>query len=192
MEASVSTTIKYDKLHEALLKVDANADAAESHGMLCGLICGTGETIKDKWLEQILGQVEQGNLLMREAQTTLDGVHQATLEQITDGNFELELVLPDDEQTLDTRIGELGEWCQGFLIGLSLAGVSDVSKLPGEAGEIVSDLLEITRAGYDPAEDEEVNENAYAEVVEYVRIGVLVIYNELHHQHQKMATKTLH
>jgi uncharacterized protein YgfB (UPF0149 family) len=54
-----------------------------------------------------------------------------------------------------------------------------MKQLPGEVGEIVRDLIEITRAGVDADQDEQANESAYAELVEFVRVGVQLLFEEL-------------
>ena len=57
--------------------------------------------------------------------------------------------------------------------------MSDARTLPGEAGEIVRDLSEITRVGVDAEDSLESNEGAYAELVEFVRVGVQLLFEEL-------------
>jgi len=52
--------------------------------------------------------------------------------------------------------------------------------MPEDAREITEDLLQISRAHFDPEEEPpEEGETAYAEVVEYVRMGVFVVFSEL-------------
>jgi uncharacterized protein YgfB (UPF0149 family) len=48
-----------------------------------------------------------------------------------------------------------------------------------EAGEIIRDLTEITHVGVEGDEQTEENEVAYAEVVEFVRVGVQLLFVEL-------------
>ena len=93
--------------------------------------------------------------------------------------MELELLLPADEQPIDVRTAALAQWCQGFLYGLGAGSVADASDLPGDVGEIVRDLGEISRAGVDATQDEESNEAAYTELVEFVRVGVQLLFEEL-------------
>jgi uncharacterized protein YgfB (UPF0149 family) len=45
--------------------------------------------------------------------------------------------------------------------------------------EVVRDLTAITRVGADPDESEEENEQAYAELVEFVRVAVQLLHEEL-------------
>jgi uncharacterized protein len=51
--------------------------------------------------------------------------------------------------------------------------------LPGDIGEVVRDLTEITHVAADSAESLESNEGAYAELVEFVRAGVQLLFDEL-------------
>ncbi len=74
----------------------------------------------------------------------------------------------------------LGEWCQGFLYGLGTGvAVPEASQLPGDAAEVLRDMTEITHVDVDPADDAESNEAAYAELVEFVRVGVQLLYDQL-------------
>ena len=50
---------------------------------------------------------------------------------------------------IEERTQALTAWCTGFLYGLGTSGAADPQRLPGELGEIVRDLTEITRAGVD-------------------------------------------
>ena len=76
----------------------------------------------------------------------------------------------------------LGHWCEGFLHGLVAAEHSDAlrERLAAEPlSDIIKDLLQITRAGLDEESDEEDNESAYVELVEYVRVAAQLCYEEL-------------
>ena len=82
---------------------------------------------------------------------------------------------------MELQVNALGEWCQGFLIGLSLGGVEDFQALPDDAKEIARDLVEIARAGtsYELSGLED-DEEAFVELVEFIRVGALLINEELH------------
>ena len=45
--------------------------------------------------------------------------------------------------------------------------------------DIIRDMLQITRAGIDEESDDEDNEAAYAEIVEYIRVAAQLAYEEL-------------
>ena len=86
--------------------------------------------------------------------------------------------MPDDDQPLRRRVEALSNWCQGFLLGLGLGGVREGSGLPGDSQEVMRDFAEISRLGHGDGNKEE-EESAYAEIVEYVRMAVLLVYEEL-------------
>jgi uncharacterized protein len=104
-------------------------------------------------------------------------------------------LLPDDDQALDLRVDALAQWCQGFLYGLATRPALDLNQASPELREVVSDLIQISRAGVeaDVGTDEEADENAYMELVEYVRAGAQLVFLELHAPEQPEETPgTLH
>jgi hypothetical protein len=105
-------------------------------------------------------------------------------------------LLPGDDASIGDRTSALGEWCQGFLYGLGTgAGLPEASELPGEAAEVVRDMTEITHVDVDPEDDPETNEAAYAELVEFVRVGVQLLYEHLQPLREPAPTgprETLH
>jgi uncharacterized protein len=89
-------------------------------------------------------------------------------------------LLPDDETGLPARVRALSAWCEGFLFGLSSGAPLNMKQCSPEMKEIVRDFTEFTHAGLGDEEDAEVEETAYAELVEYIRVGAQLIYMELH------------
>ena len=126
-------------------------------------------------IQQLLAQERS----LAEAAAALEGLFTATAAALTQPDMEFEPLLPADEQPIDVRTAALAQWCQGFLYGLGAGAITDASELPGDAGEIVRDLSEISRAGVDATQEEESNEAAYAELVEFVRVGVQLLFEEL-------------
>jgi uncharacterized protein YgfB (UPF0149 family) len=51
--------------------------------------------------------------------------------------------------------------------------------MPGDAGEVVRDMTQITRAGVDMGDGVEGNAAALEELIEYVRMGVQLVFEEL-------------
>jgi len=165
----------YRRIQELLAQEHALAGAAEAHGMLGGCLCGAAGYRFEDWLREILPEGRAGVA----SGATLRELYDATAAALVSPDMEFTPLLPDDEEPLDVRTAALAEWCQGFLYGLGSGAITDAGELPGEAGEIVRDLTEITRAGVDAGEADESNENAYAELVEFVRVGVQLLFEEL-------------
>lgn len=182
----------FEKIERALQHLSADIAAAEFHGTLCGILC-TGSGKLDEWFMKSFPPADASDVLSQEAAKELIAVCQESTRQLNDPNCDFHLLLPDDESDLNVRLEALGEWCQGFLIGLAQAGISDYDKLPEEAGEICQDLLEIAQASNYALESDDEDEASYTDLEEYVRVGVLLINEEL--QPQKQAPKsppTLH
>ncbi len=176
------------QLESLLFDVDAALGAIESHGALCGMLCAQGSVVAAQWMLHVLGEHEESNKSLQQAGKKLLQIHQLSVEQMNDNNAEFELMLPDDDEPLEARVEGLGVWCQGFVYGLTIGGIKENTELPEDSKELIKDIVEISRAGYvvdEEAEmavledDDEDDEVAYMEVSEYVRMGILLIYEEL-------------
>ncbi len=170
----------YVILASALDKLDTEITPSEVHGTLCGLLCANDNAGVDVWRQALWPNQPGGDLLAAEAREIFQQTHDITRRQLSDPTCEFQMLLPDDNDGLEARVNALGDWCQGYLIGLSLGGVTDFAPLPEDAREITKDLLEIARAGTSyELEGSEEDENAYVELVEYLRVGVLLVNEEL-------------
>ena len=181
-----TSTCSYYELEERLNSAAAVSGAAEAHGVLCGIICAGGKASHDAWLDHLLGE---GNTLSAAAQDCselLEGLQAEILRQFNDDSFIFALLLPGDDASLLQRTQALSRWCAGYLYGLALGGMRDDATLPGDLGEVIKDFYEISNADFisDPTDDE--NESAYMEIMEYVRMSVLLMYEEL----QSVPTST--
>jgi hypothetical protein len=165
----------YTEIERVLTDERSMTDAAEAHGTLTGCLCAAIGYRFEDWLLEILPE-GRADLLSRQ---TLRTVYLDTAGALEGTEMEFELLLPEDEELLEARTNALAQWCQGFLYGLGTSVVQDESGLPGEIGEIVRDLTEITHVAVDAGQSEESNESAYAELVEFVRVGVQLVFDEL-------------
>ena len=98
-----------------------------------------------------------------------------TLAQLCDEALAFQPLLPADEAALHERVEALSQWCQGFLYGLGESGWSPGPAASEDVQEILRDLYKIARAGVSKGEENEEGERAYAELVEFVRVSVLLI-----------------
>lgn len=186
----------YLTISSALDKLETEVTPGEVHGTLCGLLCADVGASADVWQDNLWPHkpMDKNDLLTAEALETLNQLHDITRLQLNAPDCDFELMLPDDDDPMETRVNALGDWCQGFLVGLTLGGVKDFSPLPEDAREVANDLVEIARAGtsYD-LEGSEEDENAYTELVEYLRVGILLINEELQPTRASLQTdSTIH
>lgn len=174
--------VTFDVLDSTLRRCGSSWDAAQSHGLLTGRLATAGIPAAPDWLLQVLEGTDEANALRTECQRVLDLLYQATYWQLSERLSEFEPLLPGDEDDVALRAEALGRWCEGFLHGLVSAEQSDAlrQRLAAEPlSDIIKDLLQITRAGLDEESDEEDNEAAYVELVEYVRVAAQLCYEEL-------------
>lgn len=168
-------TASYAEIQKVLHEAHSLADAAEAHGTLTGSFCAAVGYGFSEWLQEILPEGQANPEVSR----TLQELFTDTAEALSASEMQFEPLLPQDEEPIDARAAALGQWCQGFLYGLGVSALPDASQLPGEVGEIVRDITEISRVGVDRAESDESNESAYSELVEFVRVGVQLVFEEL-------------
>jgi uncharacterized protein YgfB (UPF0149 family) len=165
----------YDALEQALSGPQAPLAAAEAHGVLCGALSAANSYSLNSWLDEALGD-EQTAAPSREV---LAAVYEHTERVLSAGDMDFNPLLPDDDAPLQLRVAALSEWCGGYLYGLGAGGMRGLDDLAGEVGEVLRDFTEISRAEIGAGDPEDVNESAYAELVEFVRAGTQLVYDEL-------------
>jgi len=181
----------FDSVNQALLRLNADIEAAELHGTLSGLLCVMGNNASEH-LAQLIPKGAKGDALDKEAYDLVNICPVHILNALNDPEFGYELLLPSDEHDLAERTEAMAEWGHGFLSGLAIAGIQDFAKLPKEASEFCQDLGEIARAGISEMELSEEDEVAYEELVEYLRVGVLLIYELLNPSSSASPSEQVH
>jgi len=143
----------YITITAALEKLDTEVTPSEVHGTLTGILCAITSAKAELWQHNLWPHMshDSGDLLAAEALEVFNQLHDTTRLQINDPNCEFQLLLPVDDDHIDNRVNALGDWCQAYLVGFSSYSL----------------------------EGNEEDENAYAELVEYIRVGVLLINEEL-------------
>lgn len=172
----------FDQLNDLLKRANSDVSASESHGILCGLLCSSGtQAIEKLWISQLIDDdYSEDNSTIKELLEAAQTLHQEAVRQINHETLEFNLLMPDVEDSLESRTNNLASWCLGFNYGLGIGGYKE-SASSTDVVELVRDFNEIARAGYDDMslEDGEEEEEAFAEIEEYVRLGVLLIMEEL-------------
>lgn len=169
----------FHDLDNALATVGAHMGASECQGLLCGLLSGKDRIDAAHWIAQVLEDTEPKGDPARTVLELLALTWQETIRGLEDSSLALELLLPEDGAEIAFRAQALGRWCQGFLYGV---GQADQGELPGPVREAVTSLADIARIDSENAED--ADEDAYAELVEFVRVAVLLI-----REHMRPSTR---
>lgn len=178
MSVLIGPYMDFDQVSEALSHYPELDSPALLQGMLVGLMCGDNDIKESVWIKKILEEAEVKSV----KESFLVVLHELYLETdktLNGSGFELSLCLPDDNESLGFRASMLGQWCEGFLYGMGLAGKTD-QQLTGEIGELFRDFSDIARIEINDLEDAtDQEESDFMELVEFVKVGVLTINEDL-------------
>ncbi len=173
--------IDIERVQKNLTTLGSEASPSEAHGTLCGLLCGRADLEPQEWLALTTTEaeaIEQGDILAAEAAEWLSELFFQTVAALSDNNLNFYPLLPEDDSET-VQLEAIAQWAQGFLMGLSLAGIEKFTDYPEEVGEFVEAMTSISSADdYDLAGDNS-DEEAITELVEFIRIGVLLVNEEM-------------
>ena len=147
-------------------------DAAELHGSLCGWIAAGG-AIDGAWLGKVLADPA---LPQVPPESVLDRMARTSAAQFEDRDFAFDLLMPGADALLAERSGALFAWCRGFLGGFGLAA-GPQPPLSEESREALSDLARLAAATAQEEGDQD-DEDALAEIEEFVRVAALLLHGD--------------
>jgi uncharacterized protein YgfB (UPF0149 family) len=147
-----------------------------------GAVCAGGAVAARRWLSDLLDD-EQLAASPAALVDDLEEVVDTTVKMLDDADLKFEPLLPADDVPLADQVEALAAWCQGFLsgVGSTAPGIAGRSTASDAVGEILRDFAEISRAGLseDEAEGRGQPDFALAEIHEYVRVSVQIVFEEL-------------
>jgi hypothetical protein len=168
-------SVAFADVARALAAGASSVHAAEAHGCLCGALCLRPDYSLAEWLDEILPEPAAGG----DAAAPFAALFEESAGVLARPDMEFEPLLPDDDLPLSERTAALAAWCQGFLYGFGASGTAARIALPEPVTEVLRDLTQICHAGSVGTEEPEVEEEAYAELVEFLRAAVQIVYEEL-------------
>jgi yecA family protein len=167
----------YDQIDERLSDSPLHPTAAEAHGMLSGLICAGVPSAAEVWLDELFAEADREGVPNAETRELLNIFAERTRERIEAPELEFAPLLPEDECSLPERAVALYDWARGFVYGLGIAGLKQ-DDLSEQGREAFGDLAEITRLDLDALDEGEENEEALAEIQEFVWVAALLLYED--------------
>jgi len=170
-------TVSHSGLNQLLLSQKLITDASEVHGIIAGMLAAGMPLESKEWLPAIEDFTNQKEVFPDECSDVLKELYTQTVEQLIDTDFSLSLLLPDDNAPVSERAGCLLVWVQGFLLGFGLYQ-DDLTKCSADVKEAMEDFSQIARMEEDLEETEE-SEQALFEILEYVRVSVMLCFSEL-------------
>lgn len=175
-------SLDYDRLRNSLADAGAVVAPAELHGGVCGALCAGGPPAAKRWLTDCLDDLDP-RATTAEMAEELDELVDSSSRMLADDELSFEPLLPGTDAPLEEQVEALALWCQGFLGGVGTTA-PHAGRNPVEGAslaEILADFAEISRAA--PSESEAAGEGqpdfALAEIQEFVRVSVHIVFEEL-------------
>ena len=176
---------KFDDVNRALEILSSSASISESHGLLCALLSKKAEISLNAWLHSLTtNNVDLKNIDIDKSYAILKKLYAGTKKQLDLGDFSLELLLPSDNELFHERLSAMVSWVEGYISGLGLFNIK-LENLTNQAIEGIHDLVEISKLDVNQDNANEVDESSYIELVEFIKIIVLLIHDE-YSQHEKI------
>ena len=170
--------IDYYELEKILADENAGVRAAECHGFVCAVICTSNDIDQDMVKHYLLAD-ELQDLMQKSCNFIMDLAMELS-EQMLSTDMDMQLMLPDEDSTLKTRCEALVEWCQGFLSGLGVGGLNQ-SELPDDCRTLIDDLYKVSLLETGDLDKQgEQGEKDLMELIEYIRMGAIYLYDECH------------
>ncbi len=171
----MTSSLVFNEVAQALAAGGSSVHAAEAHGCLCGALCVRGGFAYGDWLDEILPDT----VTLPDREGPLADLFEQSAAVLAAPDMEFDPLLPEDDAPLEERVDALSAWCQGFLYGFGSARASGRPAPAGEVAEVLADFAEISRGGSVATDAMEIEEDAYVELVEFLRVGVQLVYDEL-------------
>jgi uncharacterized protein YgfB (UPF0149 family) len=149
---------------------------AEVHGILTGQLCSGVATFDP---EDLGGLMEQPQQLVPVVCKLIERLWNESTEHLAHIDYHFHPLLPSDESPLMDRVNALGAWCDGFMVGFAAGYIGPDSALTSEAREILGDFGQFAAISEDGSELTEQDEVDYMELVEYVRMATITLFQQL-------------
>ena len=173
--------VQYEALSDLFEEAGLVLSPSELHGELCSLLCVVGVSrLPDAWYKESIGAENLRLPVADQVGFELKTLCSETRSQLVGPEMQFMPLLPNENCAIGKRVEAFGEWCHGFLSGVGLGGASLGPGTPDHVKEFLSDLDAFSRIGL--SAEENANEIAtdfmLAELIEYVRVGVQLVFEE--------------
>jgi uncharacterized protein len=167
----------FESLEHRLLLGNTPFSPGYIHGMMMGILC-ISQDLPHKCWQRLQGEIPYLDAKIGAGSELFEKLFLLSLSDLEDFEGGVRLMLPQDDSLLAYRIEALADWCDGFLAGIELADKQSKVLLQHPlVKEIVADFNQVKEVSLF-ARDSQANEKAYAEIIEFIRISIQLIYAE--------------
>ncbi len=176
MSQSSKQQTSLQQLTTALDMSEIGATASECHGIICGLICGGINVEDNSWSGAFNDLMNDGMGLPIDLKNVLQNLFEVSANEFIGGEYQVKLLLVNDEQPLSKIALSLAQWSESFMAGFAIGNESK-KKLSKEINEALSDLGQISQIDTEIDDDEE-SRRSFEEIAEYVRLSAILCFSE--------------
>ena len=175
--------MNYKELEALRKSASDTISIAEYHGNICSYLCCSIDSFDDLLPSEKSDDQSSVSIQVLEFRNALLDLIEETSNALNSSDLPFLLLLPNDNESLEKRTTTLSMWCQGFIDGLGLI-VSENSSYIGESSmslltEIIEDFSQISTLHIQSKENDEEEELAFIELLEYVRVSTELIFEEI-------------
>ena len=179
-DVSSLESLDYVSCFEAMRRCKLTFSPTEAHAIAVGLLVGDVPAPEQQWAASMYADLDPADALAQECRHCLDQLFQTTIGQAGDLGPGLQLFMPPQVlNEYDERMA-LRDWAQGFLYGFGLAGQANAARLSPEGQEALRDFYEIGNMEIAAQAPDEEEQQALAEIEEYVRVAAMLIHEDMH------------
>ena len=175
--------MNFEYIDKIRKKSGINIDVSECHGNISACLCSDNMTAEALLPEEIKADESSLSSETMKLKTVFLSLIAETLEQLNDAEMSFYPLLSPDSESLTNRTLSLSSWCQGFIDGfghvIAQKNISTDHIEQDIIGEIIEDFSQISKLSSASVMNEDGEELAYMEVVEYVRGGAQLIFEEM-------------
>ena len=175
--------MNYKELEALRKSASDTISIAEYRGNICSYLCCSIDSFDDLLPSEKSDDQSSVSIQVLEFRNALLDLIEETSNALNSSDLPFLLLLPNDNESLEKRTTTLSMWCQGFIDGLGLI-VSENSSDIGESSmslltEIIEDFSQISTLHIQSKENDEEEELAFIELLEYVRVSTELIFEEI-------------
>jgi hypothetical protein len=154
---------------------DTPNSSAELQGALCGLLCMNAQANRTSWFTSLYEDLTPDEDEMHDLTALFD----QTVQSLNSLDFDFELLLPEDNAPLASRLSAMSDWCHGLIYGLGVSGLTDETALTEDCKEYITDVIQVSQISQEDIEETDEQDNNFEEIVEYLRMGLFLLFGEL-------------
>lgn len=176
----VDEHIPHSVTYELLQAQFQGLNLAEAQGVLVALLCSTSFDHFSDWLKELEHIRFDESPLNEEI---LKILYDKTQDEMNSTDFNLRLLVADEDQ-IKERIDGFIKWCHGFSYGFGLSKAL-YGQLDEDGKDFIRYILEFSALDADEVLEGLVDETdrlALEELIEFVRVGALMLYFHLKDQ----------